>query len=144
MKTQPRSKPSSFAKTLVVNYYDGGTKHTIYLSMDIDDLRSLSIEVDRARLKTETVSDAISDWGATSSATGSRSDKDARSARGVRKADVGVDRAGGRSVRALREGAQFVVPARGRKAARSGRRRQRRRRPRKLPPRISRSSPRRR
>ncbi len=51
------------AKTLVVDYYEGSTKKAIYLSMNMDDLRSLSIEVDRARLKTETVSDTISDWG---------------------------------------------------------------------------------
>jgi hypothetical protein len=51
------------AKTLVVDYAEKETAKTIFLSMDMDDLRSLATEVDRARLKSETISDAMSEWG---------------------------------------------------------------------------------
>ncbi len=51
------------AKTLVVDYMEGDGKKTIYLSMDMDDLRSLSLEVDRAKLKRETVSEEVFGWG---------------------------------------------------------------------------------
>jgi hypothetical protein len=51
------------AKTLVVDYFEGDTKKTIHLSMDMDDLRSLASEVDRAKLKRETVSEEVFGWG---------------------------------------------------------------------------------
>jgi hypothetical protein len=51
------------AKTLVVDYMEGDTKKTIHLSMDMDDLRSLASEVDRAKLKRETVSEEVFGWG---------------------------------------------------------------------------------
>ena len=51
------------AQTLVVGYMEGDVKRTIFLSMDLDDLRTLAAEVDRAKLKKETVSEAASDWG---------------------------------------------------------------------------------
>jgi len=51
------------AKTLVVDYLEGNTKKTIHLSMDMDDLRSLASEVDRAKLKRETVSEEVFGWG---------------------------------------------------------------------------------
>jgi hypothetical protein len=51
------------AKTLVVDYLEGETKKTIHLSMDMDDLRSLASEVDRAKLKRETVSEEVFSWG---------------------------------------------------------------------------------
>ena len=50
-------------KTLVVDYTDSETTKTIFLSMDMDDLKSLATEVDRARLKTETVFEELSGWG---------------------------------------------------------------------------------
>jgi len=50
------------AKTLVVNYLEGDAKKTIHLSMDMDDLRSLASEVDRAKLKRETLSEEVSSW----------------------------------------------------------------------------------
>ena len=51
------------AKTLVVDYLEGDTKKTIHLSMNMDDLRSLASEVDRAKLKRETVSEEVFGWG---------------------------------------------------------------------------------
>jgi len=51
------------AKTLVVDYLEGETKKTIHLSMDMDDLRSLALEIDRAKLKRETVSEEVFGWG---------------------------------------------------------------------------------
>ncbi|MBV8383287.1 MAG: hypothetical protein JOZ63_11815 [Planctomycetaceae bacterium] len=51
------------AKTLAVDYLEGETKKTIFLSMDMDDLRSLAVEVDRAKLKSETISDEVVNWG---------------------------------------------------------------------------------
>lgn len=51
------------AKTLAVDYAVGETEKTIFLSMDMDDLRSLAIEVDRAKLKSETISDEAVSWG---------------------------------------------------------------------------------
>lgn len=51
------------AMTLVVDYFEGDAKKTIHLSMDMDDLRSLTLEVDRAKLKRETVSEEVFGWG---------------------------------------------------------------------------------
>lgn len=51
------------ANTLVVDYAEGETKHTIHFSLDMDDLRDLSSEVDRAKLKGETLSDEVANWG---------------------------------------------------------------------------------
>lgn len=51
------------AKTLAVDYLEGETEKTIFLSMDMDDLRSLAVEVDRAKLKSETISDEVVNWG---------------------------------------------------------------------------------
>lgn len=51
------------AKTLVVDYAEGETKHTVHFSLDMDDLRDLSAEVDRAKLKSETLSDEVANWG---------------------------------------------------------------------------------
>ncbi len=51
------------AKTLVVEYAEGETKQTIFFSLDMDDLRDLSSEVDRAKLKGETLSDEVASWG---------------------------------------------------------------------------------
>gem|GEM_PF-4698514 len=51
------------AKTLVVDYAEGETKRTIHFSMDMSDLRDLSSEVDRAKLKGETLSDEVANWG---------------------------------------------------------------------------------
>ncbi len=51
------------AQTLVVGYMEGDVKRTIFLSMDLDDLRTLAAEVDRAKLKNESVSEAASQWG---------------------------------------------------------------------------------
>jgi hypothetical protein len=51
------------AKTLVVDYAEGETKQTIFFSLDIDDLRDLSSEVDRAKLKGETLFDEVANWG---------------------------------------------------------------------------------
>lgn len=50
-------------KTLVVDYLEGDAKKTIHLSMDMDDLRSLALEVERSKTKRETVSEEVSDWG---------------------------------------------------------------------------------
>lgn len=51
------------AKTLVVDYAEGETKHTIHYSLDMGDLRDLSSEIDRANLKGETLSDEVANWG---------------------------------------------------------------------------------
>ena len=50
-------------KTLVVEYMEGEDKKVIHLSMDMDDLRSLSLEVERAKLKRETLSEEVFSWG---------------------------------------------------------------------------------
>jgi hypothetical protein len=51
------------AKTLVVEFLEGDSKKSIFLSMDMDDLRTMAVEVDRARLKSDTVADEVSNWG---------------------------------------------------------------------------------
>ena len=51
------------SKTLVVEYLEGDSKKSIFLSMDMDDLRSLAVEVDRAKLKRDTVSEEVFGWG---------------------------------------------------------------------------------
>lgn len=51
------------AKTLVVEFWEGDSKKSVFLSMDMDDLRSLADEVDRAKLKSDTVADEVSNWG---------------------------------------------------------------------------------
>ena len=74
------------AKTLAVDYVVGETDKTIFLSMDMDDLRDiLGIEVKRPKLKTETISDEAVSWGVDLLVTAKRGDEDACGAEETRK-----------------------------------------------------------